>query len=58
MRYLGAIGRICTHKHIRTICSIRTSTSSGRALWPRLKETEQLRIEENRLRKSRLSARS
>lgn len=49
MKNISVLGRIRTHKHIRTRHSIRTSTSPGRALWPRLKETEQLRLEENRL---------
>ncbi len=50
MKIIGALGRIRVHKHIRTRYSIRTSTGPGRALWPRLKETEQLQMEEKRLR--------
>jgi hypothetical protein len=55
MKYISIFRRIRTHKLIRTRHSIRTSTGPGRALWPRLKETEQLRMEENRLKLARFS---
>lgn len=52
MKNIGVLGRIRTHKHIRTRHSVRTSTGPARAhWWPRLKETEQLRMEINHLRK-------
>ena len=42
-------GRIRTHKHIRTMRSIRANTGPGRhAAWPRLRETERLAREAKR----------
>jgi len=55
MKNIGILRCIRTHKLIRTRHSIRTSTGPARALWPRLKETEQLRMEDNRLKLRRLS---
>lgn len=34
--------RIRTHRHIRSMRSLLTSTGPGRARWPRLRETEQI----------------
>jgi hypothetical protein len=44
-----ALGRIRTHKHIRTMHSVRVNTGPGRhAAWPRLRETERLAREAKR----------
>jgi hypothetical protein len=43
------LGRIRTHKHIRTMRSTRVNTGPGRhAGWPRLRETERLDREAKR----------
>lgn len=43
------LGRIRTHKHIRTMRSTRVNTGPGRhAAWPRLRETERLAREAKR----------
>lgn len=40
-----------THRHIRSLASLLTSTGPGRARWPRLRETEQLqRVSRSQLR--------
>ena len=49
MSGFGALERIRTRKHIRTRHSTRTSTGPGRASWPRQRETQQLRLEGERL---------
>ena len=49
MKRSSPLRLIRTHKNIRTRHSIRTNTWPGRTHWPRLKETEQLRIEEKHL---------
>ena len=49
MNGFGTLWRIRTHKHIRTRRSSPTSTGPGLALWPRLQETECLRLEGVRL---------
>jgi hypothetical protein len=49
MSGFGALWRIRTRKHIRTRRSIPISTGSGRALWPRLQETERQSWEAERL---------
>jgi hypothetical protein len=49
MKGFGALWRIRTHNHIRTRRSIRTSTGPGRAAWPRLQETESLKLKKRRL---------
>lgn len=49
MKKIMTIARIRTQRNIRTRRSHPTSTASGRNLWPRLKETEQLQANENRL---------
>lgn len=41
---------IRTHKHIRTMRSIPTHTGPGRDNWPKVQETERLRLEQRRLR--------
>jgi hypothetical protein len=53
MSGFGALWRVQTRKHIRTRHSIRTSTGSARAAWPRLQETELLTLEEERLQARR-----
>ena len=53
MSGFGALWRIGTRKHIRTMRSIPTSTGPDRTLWPRLQETEQLRKEIERLQARR-----
>jgi len=45
MKPMHTLHQIRTHKDIRTRHSIRTSTGPGHAAWPRLKETEQLQME-------------
>lgn len=40
---------IRTSRHIRTRCSLHTSTGSGLANWPRLYESERLRLAHKRL---------
>ena len=47
MKRIKSIGRIRTPYHIRTRLSIPTSTGPGHNLWPRVKETEQLEVNEN-----------
>ena len=49
----GAVWRIATYKHIRTMRSIPTSTGPDRNLWPRLQETERRRKEVERLQARR-----
>ncbi|MBI4758052.1 MAG: hypothetical protein HY783_03485 [Chloroflexi bacterium] len=49
----GALWRIRTRKHIRTMRSIFTSTGPSQALWPRLQETERQKREANRLQARR-----
>ncbi len=49
MKKIMTVSRIRTHSNIRTRHSHPISTASGRNLWPRLKETEQLQANENRL---------
>jgi hypothetical protein len=41
---------IRTHKHIRTMRSVATHTGPGRDNWPKVQETERLRLEQRRLR--------
>jgi hypothetical protein len=53
MNSFGALWRVRTRKHIRTRHSIPTSTEPGRAAWPRLRETEHLMLEEERLQTCR-----
>lgn len=53
MRSFGALWRICTHKHIRTMRSTASSTGPRRAAWPRLQETERIRQEATRLQARR-----
>jgi hypothetical protein len=50
MKNIRALGRIRTHQNIRTRHSIFTSIGPGHAHWPRLKETEQLRMAEKCVR--------
>ena len=50
MSDFGTLWRIRTREHIRTRRSIPTSTRPGRALWPRLQETEKLKMESERLK--------
>jgi hypothetical protein len=45
----GALWRIPTHRHVRTMRSIFTNTGPSHALWPRLQETERHRFELKRL---------
>jgi hypothetical protein len=47
MRPIHSLGRIRTHKQIRTSLSIHTNTGARQSAWPRLKETEQLRAVHN-----------
>lgn len=49
MNGFGALWRIRTRKRIRTRGSVPTSTGPARAAWPRLQETESLRLEQERL---------
>jgi hypothetical protein len=49
----GALWRIPTHRHVRTMRSVPTNTGPGHALWPRLQETERQRLELKRLRARR-----
>jgi hypothetical protein len=45
----NVLGSIRTHKHIRTMRSIRVNSGPGRhAAWPRLRETERLARGEKR----------
>ncbi len=53
MSGFGVLWRIQTRKHIRTRRSLFTSSSSARARWPRLQETESLLWELKRLRARR-----
>ncbi len=53
MKRLSALGRIRTHRNIRTRYSILTSTGPGRARWPRLREVEQLYVEEKHVKSGR-----
>jgi hypothetical protein len=53
MKRLSALGRIRTHRNIRTRYSILASTGPGRARWPRLKEAEQLQAEEKHVKSGR-----
>lgn len=53
MSGFGALWRIRTRKHIRTMGSIPINTGSGRALWPRLQETERQSWEAERLQARR-----
>jgi hypothetical protein len=41
---------IRTHKHIRTMRSVATHTGPSRDNWPKVQETERLRLEQRRLR--------
>ncbi|HBY99590.1 MAG: hypothetical protein M5U01_33010 [Ardenticatenaceae bacterium] len=50
MSGFGALWRIRTRKHIRTMRSVPASTGPGRAHWPRLQEAEQSAREAARLR--------
>ena len=50
MSGFGGLWRIRTRKHSHTTRSIPTSTGPGRFKWPRLRETELLRQEEERLK--------
>jgi hypothetical protein len=50
MNGFGTLWRTRTRKHIRTRCSIPSSTGPARAAWPRLREAESLRLEEERLK--------
>jgi hypothetical protein len=49
----GALWRIPTHRHVRTMRSVLTNTGPGLALWPRLQETERQRFELKRLQARR-----
>jgi hypothetical protein len=49
----GALWRIPTRRHARTMRSIFTNTGPGHALWPRLQDTERQRLELKRLRARR-----
>jgi hypothetical protein len=53
MSGFGALWRIRTRKHIRTMRSIPISIGPARAAWPRLQETELLTLEEERLQARR-----
>jgi hypothetical protein len=53
MSGFGALWRIRTHRHIRTMRSSPTSTGPDRDLWPRLQETERQRREAKRLQERR-----
>ncbi len=48
-RTLKTMRDIRTGRHIRTYCSLHTSTGPGRASWPRLQETERLQLALKRL---------
>ena len=50
MSGFGALWRIRTRKHIRTLRSIPTSTGPARADWPKHQETELRMLEEERLK--------
>ncbi len=50
MSGFGDLWRVRTRKHIRTMRSIFSSTGPDRATWPRLQETEAIRLEEKRLK--------
>jgi hypothetical protein len=52
-RALRTMRDILTRRHIRTRCSLRTSTGPGRASWPRLQETERLQLALERLARRR-----
>jgi hypothetical protein len=49
MNGFGALWRVRTRNHIRTRRSIPTSTGPARTAWPRLWETESLKLEKKRL---------
>ncbi len=53
MSGFGALWRIRTRKHIRTMRSIPTSTGPVRAAWPRHQEAELRMLEEERLKARR-----
>jgi hypothetical protein len=53
MNGFGGLWRIRTRKHIRTMRSLRVHTGSGRALWPKLQESERQKSEMKRLQKRR-----
>lgn len=50
MNIFGALRRIPTMRHIRTMRSISTNTGPGRGPWLRLRETEQWRWETEHLK--------
>ena len=54
MNPCNTLGRIRTCRHIRSARSIRTSTGSGLSIWPRLRETEHLRLLGRRFRAKRM----
>jgi hypothetical protein len=49
----GAVWRIRTHRHVRTMRSVFTCAGTARAAWPRLQETERVKLETDRLRERR-----
>lgn len=53
MSGFDTLWNIRTHRHIRTARSILKNTGSGRAAWPRLRETEWQRWEAERLQARR-----
>ena len=53
MSGFGTLWRIRTGKNIRSQRSVATGTSSSAAAWPRSQETEQLRLEAERLQARR-----
>ena len=53
MSGFGALWRIRTRRHIRTMRSIHTITGPGRDTWPRVQETERQSREEARLQTRR-----
>lgn len=57
MRGLNTFRHIHTQRHIRTRHSIPNNTGPGRARWPRLKEAEQLSLQEQWLQNRRRSSR-
>jgi len=50
MKRLSTLGRIRTHRNIRTRYSIPINTGPRRARWPRLREAEQLQAEEKHVK--------
>ncbi len=59
MRTLESVGRIKTFRHIRTLRSVCANTGTGRLqCWPRVRDMEAIKVEEDRLLKARRRSRT